>query len=542
MPIDLRARGGWHRRAPLAAAVLLALSLQAILAARSSIIAKDGIGFILIAQQLAADPRGEFQRQDQHPGYPAMILAGARIARYLPAETPDHVWVAGARLAGALAGTSSIIFLWLFARRLYDERIADLAALLAAVWPLLRWNASDVLSDTPQLACYLAAAWLACEGLVRRRSAWFAAAGAASGLAYWIRPEGLLVSLVTAAVILTELLRRERPPATKSFSSLAALAAATLLIVAPYAVLSGKLTSKKNPFAKPNAQQVAVMQAPEPESGLLAEPRPGARLPDELPRLSSSIGRLVAALYEFGKELAQGMYYLCLIPLLAGTFARGRLPRQPLTERLVIALWSAHALLLVALHCLAGYISHRHMIPLIAMSLPATAAGVVYLANQAAARAPAWAPKRWATAALTAAMVLGFLPKAVQPLHEVYRPLIEASKWVKAHCGPDDSVLATSRYVRYYSGLSCLLLGPEAPNLGMGLEMAPHARSWPFLVLEVDERTFDRRSLCGPGGDYDQVLELTAHPRKTWCKVLVFRAKCHADNELATQAELTARN
>jgi hypothetical protein len=186
------------------------------------------------------------------------------------------------------------------------------------------------------------------------------------------------------------------------------------------------------------------------------------------------------------------------------------------------ALLACHAILLILLFLTAAYVSHRHVMPLVALLLPATAAGTVWLAEQAASRVARVRSPQRALAAIMAAIVIGLLPKAARPLHGVYSPIVEAARWVKAHGQPGDAVLATSGYVRFYAGMRGLLVGPEAPNLPIGLALAPDARPWPFIVLEVDERTFDRQQLCSTAAGYEQVLELAAHPRKSWAKVLVF--------------------
>ncbi|HVC94971.1 MAG TPA: glycosyltransferase family 39 protein, partial [Pirellulales bacterium] len=305
----------------LAVAVFIALAFQAFIALRSPIIAKDGIAFIRIAKRLQTDFVSVCQSEDQHPGYPDLLLMGSRLARLWPNLDEFDVWIVGGRLASGLCGALAIVFLWLFARRLYDRQIADIAALLAAVWPLLRQNASDVLSDTPHLMCYLAAVWLSCEGLVRGRARWFAAAGVAGGLAFWVRPEGLLVPLAAIPVIALAQWRRQ-PRAM--LAGMTALALVSLLVALPYMFFAGKLTSKKVFFQRPPADMAPPSSPPFqaaampswawylPETGVLAEPAAGATLPDERTRPPSMLGVLAYAIVELVQEMAQGFYYLLL--------------------------------------------------------------------------------------------------------------------------------------------------------------------------------------------------------------------------------------
>ncbi len=167
--------------------------------------------------------------------------------------------------------------------------------------------------------------------------------------------------------------------------------------------------------------------------------------------------------------------------------------------------------MLVLLFMTAGYVSHRHVMPLIGMMLPATAAGTIWLSERLAAYVPRLRPPKRALTAIMLVILLGLLPKSVRPLHGVYSSLVEAACWIKEHGHPGDSVLATSGYVRFYAEMKGLLLGPEAPNLPIGLVLAPEARPWSYIVLEVDERTFDR-ALVQSGG---RLRAGAGHPRSS---------------------------
>ncbi len=578
----------------LLAALVVTAAFEAAILARSPIIAKDGIGFIRIAHELADDPTATLRLEDQHPGYPAMVLAASRLVQRVTGKSDFDAAILGAHLASALCGVMSVLLLWLFVRRLYDARVANVTGLLAAAWPLLRLNAADGLSDTPHLMFYLAAAWLAAEALARGRLTLLAAAGVASGLAYWIRPEGLVPGAAAGLVLIANLvgrlgwrssLCRERPlwrsasieltshrPARNategvpyrelrdsspppisalispnnrrlwSLAGLGALAAAMLLVASPYVLIAGKVTSKKMPFrAAPSAHAVAIASV-EPTAGILGEPRPGGTLPDEFARPTTLAGVFALGLVELGRELAQGLCYLGLIPLTIGSFAPARPRRQPGLASLHVALVSVQAGLLLLLYLVAGYISHRHVIPLVALLLPGVAAGMIVLAARLALRVPKLGPPRRVAMAVAAIWVVCMAPKCLRPLNAVHTPLVEAAQWVRGHARAGDAVLATSSYVRFYADMPGILVGPEAPNLPVGMHFAPSSGLWPFIVLEVDERTFDRGQLVGPNGGYQQTLELAAHRRKPWAKVLVFALRDRGNGLPASSSPRAAKH
>ncbi len=86
--------------------------------------------------------------------------------------------------------------MWLFARDLFDETMASIAAIVFAVLPVPRADAVDAQSDTPHALFYLLAAWMAATGITSGSCRRLAAAGLACGVAFWIRPEGLEVALI----------------------------------------------------------------------------------------------------------------------------------------------------------------------------------------------------------------------------------------------------------------------------------------------------------------------------------------------------------
>src|SRR5579864_3971722 len=118
MPTETAEPGCRKRYVILAAAVAVSALCQAYIVVRSPIIAKDGIGFIRIAKELVADPVMTLRVEDQHPGYPALVLAFERCHQWLTGQDEFHAFIAGTRLASGTCGLLAVVFLWLFARRL----------------------------------------------------------------------------------------------------------------------------------------------------------------------------------------------------------------------------------------------------------------------------------------------------------------------------------------------------------------------------------------------------------------------------------------
>jgi hypothetical protein len=235
--------------------------------------------------------------------------------------------------------------------------------------------------------------------------------------------------------------------------------------------------------------------------------------------------------------------------LTIGRFVPGRRPWQPTAGTMASGVLCAHAAVLLLLYYMAGYISHRHVIPMVTLLLPMTGAGLLWIAERLAwlvrvlraLESPShrllraaqrfaelvqlFGRPRVALAAVALVVAAGLLPKTLNPMHKADQTIVEAAQWIRTHSQPGETVLSTSAYVRFYAQRFGAVLGSEAPNLTSGLAVAPESQLWTFLVLAVNERTLDRQQLKLLEAAYQPQLDLAAHPRKTWLRVLVYRLK-----------------
>ena len=458
----------------LLGAVALAAFIQIVLVVRSPAIGKDGMGFINYARHLARTPIEIIRSEAQHPGYPALILLGRWYAA-LWAGGDDGggvmAWVVGARLLPGLCGVLSVVVVWLLARRLFDARIAAVAAFFFAVLPLFRENAADAMSDTPCLLLYLTAAWLAAEGLVRKRVWWFALAGASSAASYWVRPEGLSAAVVVAGLLGWMLFRRDR----RRFAalSLIPLVLAAAVVALPYIFITGRITGKKD-FSTLLRGRLSSTRVKVVSAAATQEPVAKGR---KAPGLRKAAGGVVRLAKEY---LHKGLRYIFVLPLVLGLFAPGRRRAQPEPRLLVAALVGFHVLLLLLLFVMAGYISGRHIMALSAFSMPWAGAGTVWIAGAACA----WAARagkcpRWLganlpdppaggqagrlTIILAGLVVAGLLPRCLRGFHAHRIPMMNVGIWLRQSARPDDLVLSNSEYALFYRGGMRILRANRGP-------------------------------------------------------------------------------
>ena len=493
MPADSRSpESAAPGRQYLIAALALTALIQIGLALSSSAVADDGLTFIKCSRAFARAPTATMREKDQHPGYPVMILAGRWVAARFVGEEGVWSWLYGARLVSGICGLLSVPVLWLLARRAFDARVAGVAAVIFAGLPLFRQNAADALSDTPHLLFYLLGAWMAAEGLVRRRFWWFPAAGVASGLAYWIRPEGLSVALVTAAVLVLWAVTHRTMSRRRALACLVGLLLSAAIVATPYIYVKGAFTSKKKITAglwrEPRVQvpvtpPATAQEPPGAEAGVGEPSAPGFRG-------HAFLEGCVVLVAKFLHRLR----YVLVLGLLFGLLAPRRLRAQAAPGFLLGSLAGFHILLLLWLYSTVRYISYRHTIPLAALAMPWIASGTIYLGRAAAtvlararplfwSRSPSPRLRRCVLGLMVGLLVLAMLPRSLRPLRRRRLPLLRAGSWVGERTVAGDRVLSNSSDVLFYADTPGRLIGPgdAIPEVQVSDDELPYR----FVVLDV---------------------------------------------------------
>lgn len=499
----------------LVVSVLAALLFQVIIFLRSPAIARDGINFINLARALKCTPVATMRTEDQHPGYPAMILAGRwLVSGFVPPES-IFSWIWGARLVSGTFGLLTIVILWVLTRRTFDETTAAIAVIIVTVLPLFRENASDVLSDTPHLFFYVLAVWLSVEGMIRRGWLWFLGAGAASGAAYWIRPEGLSVMMVAAAVLpfWAWWYRGMRP--LKVLLCMAVLVVSAVVVSTPYQVLSGKFSSKITnkeyllsavPGARGKQTSTSVRtiglrsrMAPPKKNVTPAPPRTSTGTKQK--NRDEAVLRITwGALVELGRETAHSLRWVLLLPLVVGVLVPAGRRAHPAPRLLIGSVVAFRVLLLVWLYYAGRYISHRHIMPPLLVICPWVASGAVLMAQGLTSvlwrRDPGRARQRrgLVTAILVVTLVAGLMPRTLRQVRPSEIPVIKAAILLgETHARPGDRVLTNSFHVPFYAQMPGRLIGLS--EVQAGIDLSRFGSSHRFVVLTLDWEYFRKEWL-----------------------------------------------
>lgn len=559
---------------PLAAILLGTALLQGFLLARLPTISADGITFIRVARALAEAPLATMHAEDQHPGFPALILVTTRAIQACGFHDDPQVWMAGGLIVSFIAGILSVAVVWCFARDMFDTTIANIAAIGFAVLPVPRAGAVDAQSDTPHVLFYLFAAWMASTGLASGNVRRLALAGLSSGLAFWIRPEGLEVALVATPFVLWQAFRAPWPW-RKSVLAFGAVAGVAFLVAAPYMLLASKITSKQLLFFKENPapsyiERIAKgeISADQPESlptGLAApapigevavaaptaptapdpapqvaavpvaptasvlpapQPVPAAAPPVEgKPKYSreliwSLIGLAFAA---FINCICQGLKFVFIPFYLLGDVALVWRRPAEIQIAFLACLGVTHILILMSVFVFSGYIAHRHTIPLVGLAMPFAALGL-YQTSAVLARWMRVRPRYLAVPALVACCAI-VLPFTLRHLNREFLPVIEATAWVRARLAPGSGIVCNSPYPGFYGRRPIAELCPLAPTLGEALLKAPDAR-YDYAILHVNAHDYRAEWIEQLAPYYRIVREIDdPHDYRLPKKVLIFEVQ-----------------
>jgi Dolichyl-phosphate-mannose-protein mannosyltransferase len=372
-------------RQSLHAVVLFAVVFHAIAISQTLLPAQDGLKFIRIAREFQTHRWDDVIRgADAHPLYPALIAAAEPLVVWFTGPGPA-AWRAAAQIVAVIASVGLILPIYFITMALFDRRIACMAAALAVLLPRAAELGHDTLSDSLGLMCTFLALWLGACAL--RRGDWriAAAAGLAAGAGYLARPEVILVPGTIALAWLVGFLRQPRPRILNRLPALLTTLVCALVVVGSYAAVKGEISEKlalrlavslgpKHQTVRRPAQQVPRgLDDPRWDFSPKEE---GERIP--IHGVGNAVGRIVGKWWE---ELCWLFAVMTVWGLARQKFIRAIcLDRNPddsiaIERRLLLIFAAAYVFALVRHSVLLGYLSGRHIMPLVYVSIPWAAAG-----------------------------------------------------------------------------------------------------------------------------------------------------------------------
>jgi hypothetical protein len=464
---------GRHR---LLAMVVLAAALHTFGIARTILPAQDGLKFIRIARQFQDQPALDVIRgSDRHPLYPALIALAEPLVARLAGRGPDTLRITAQAIA-ALASIALIFPLYGLARGLFGERIGSLAVLLFILLPLPSEVGRDTLSDSLGLLATLTALYLGAKALQGGDRRAFAGCGLAAGLGYLARPE---VALVPAAVGVTLVILGAWRPTLRNRAvvELSTLCVAFLTFVGGYALAKGEVSEKlalrhgagiaqrRPPLRRARPWLPPGLDDPRWDFSPKEETLPGEAPARVSPKTSAAIGEVIARWAEglggfFGLFALWGALRARAVRALIEREAEAEGPAAvetsvPSRLRTLLKVYLIlYATVLVRHLVLLGYLSDRHVLPLVAVATPWGAAGA-YLAGRRVASVFALTTRQraWVAAGLLVMAVLAAVAMPQwRPGHRSRWGHWAAGRWLRDHARVTERVLDTRGWAAFVSG------------------------------------------------------------------------------------------
>jgi Dolichyl-phosphate-mannose-protein mannosyltransferase len=472
---------GWRDLRLLCVLVLLAASVRVWIIFHTEVAARDSIGFIRYALQLEQLPWTQVLRESQqHPGYPITMLAVSWPVRALAGGTTPTSMQLSAQIASALAGILLVLPMYFLGRDLLNPSVGFWGTALFQCLPVSARALSDGLSEATFLLFVALALLATVRGLRRGSVGCFALAGFFGGLAYLTRPEGALVVIAAAIVLLLIPLVGCWPRAwRRALACQAALLSTGLAAGLPYILITGTFTNKPTPRAMFGAAWLDLLRSP-PVQGTGEQKQSQGQLPPNpvaVDRQPPGItkGPVLAvycpeeltdrrfwALKAIGVEVARSLQYVLVAPLLLGLWWFRKVFRSKPEIWVLIILCILHTAVLWRLANVVGYVSDRHVLVLVLCGIFTAAAAVIVfgnwvmygrslpwnlLKNPVSGPAPCWL----ALSLLLAFAGLG-LAEALKPLHGNRVGHRAAGLWLAEHTHPADPVVDPYCWAHYYAG------------------------------------------------------------------------------------------
>ncbi len=486
-----RRRLPWADGAALAGLALISVAAHAWLYTHTFTTARDSIGFAQLALQYEDPARAAVkfpcataldvvrQGEPPHPpGYPLIVLAVSKVVRAVATPADDGELAAAmlrsTQLASMLGALVLVVPSYFLGRRLFGPAQGFAAAALFQVLPVSARVTSDGLTEAWYLvfvAFGLGSGVIAVQANGVRG---FFTAGLFGGLAYLVRPEGLLVSLTMGLFAVVSALDR-RVGVPRALRRGLAVTLGTALIAGPYMAAIGGVTLKNAAAAM--AGSVVAVPAPPPGPALFGATFDPGRDGSKLQWVAKAIAL----------EATKTFHYAPLgFALIALPFAVRRLRTDPAVGVLLL-LAGLNLAVVALLAAKVGYLSERHLLPIAFVGC--FLAAYVMFGTRDFWRPIFGGPLTTPAASwvLYAVIFASCLPATAKPLHEDRHGHRVLGEYLKANATPEDVILDPYNWAQFYSGRSVRGVPPDPP--------APRYR-WAVLEEgEKDHATFTKPRL-----------------------------------------------
>ncbi|AQT69612.1 putative membrane protein [Anaerohalosphaera lusitana] len=429
--------------------ICVALAIGLYLIATTVVIAKDGVGYIEDAKDLAAT--GSLGSRVYGPGYPYMISAWYRVLGFV--VMPDSLvgWTTAAQSVTLLCKIAAIIPLYFVGKLVVGAGKSFWAVLILLILPAPAKYGSDVLREWPYIL-FLGLGLLLLMLGSRRQNIWaFAGAGICAGVGQMIRPEAVLLMLVVGgwAVAVFAGLNQGTGKGKTALMALAALAG----------------------FAIPSIFYVKVggdLVAPQLR-GLFAVCQMNRNLSHVSGHLQWVCAQTQTGVLESSWEvlevIGQTVNYVFVVPLLLGAAKSFRRGKDLLRDEwfFIWCLMGIYFGMLVLLHVTHGYVSSRHCLPMIAFAVFFVPVGGIDIAKWLHSKLNFASVRMYALFLLAAAIAV-CLPRLFRPINFDKQQFLQAAEWLDENCPEDALIGVLDARLGFYSSRQWEVFVRDVPS------------------------------------------------------------------------------
>ena len=444
----------------LAILLVIALGIGVYLITTTVVITKDGVWYIQEARKFSSEPQGVIKGLTF--GYTFLIFITHKLFTSFSDSSSLFTWIYSAQSITLLCRLLALIPLYFIGKLLVGGKRSFRAILILIILPYPAEFGSDVLRDWPHIL-FLTSGLLFLIWAVMQSKCWmFGAAGFVAGLGHIIRPECAQLLIYGALWILIRILLPKpgigRP---KLLCALSVLLIGFAIPAAPYMTARGKFLPAKlrNFIGFSNPEESEEIQEPEINSD------------NNVNTTSDTPGRIVRAFDELAGVISENLMYYFVPPLLIGIYFRfrKRSSAAEIERCLVPAFAALNVVMLIALYYSWGYISRRHGLPLVVLTIFYVPIGLEvsadWFANRFSKSRPASVQdcRLWFFILLITGTVI-CLPKLLGRPGSDKPGYRTAAAWLKENTTPDDLIAVPDRRITFYAERKAFIYETAPPS------------------------------------------------------------------------------
>lgn len=415
------------------------------------LIAQDGTAFIEYARSFEISAVKAMKSEYQHPGYPFLIVVAHKIAEASQDGSSIWSWIYSAQTVALVFRLLTVVILYFMGKKIAGERFSFWAVLILILLPAPAEYGSDALSDWPHIF-FLSAGFLLSIWAALSRKWWlFGFSGLAAGMGYLIRPECAQVVVFGTLWLGLQLFYAGRIISRrKAVFAVVLLLVGFLAAAGPYMKLKGGVFPKKQLVQLvPNIQSSEVY---EQEIQIYSNNAYAASFaPSDIAR---ALGKLV-------QRVGETLMWFFVPALLIGAYKYFRKwnwhePEKFFTVVLVVF----NVLIMTLLYCKYGYMSRRHILPLIVFTIFYVPAGLEALACWLDEKLSKTMKRLFAAKVnmdfwFLVLLVIGISvcgPKLLKPIRIEKQSYRDAARWLAKNTAEKDIIAVPDSRIGFYSG------------------------------------------------------------------------------------------